>query len=239
MLPAINTISAYITSDSESFEKSISDLKDYAAKFNVSKPKSEIKKEKPPQSQNYLNRKKPRKEDEAIEEDIMELDKKISEKKMQEENERAKNLQQDQEQVVQKDSIKKEDECENKAEEIPHSSFDLIKIENDFIKFENEDSIDFHIIEEIVSMLKNHFHNKSNEDVITTLFATSFNIENAYLLMSDFDYFKGKLCYLNLDIAYTESDDYILKNLRNSVTYGKLLETKGFDNIEERLNFLS
>lgn len=44
---------------------------------------------------------------------------------------------------------------------------------------------------------------------------------------------------LKLDIAYTESDDYILKNLRNSVTYGKLLETKGFDNIEERINFLS
>lgn len=168
-------------------------MKEYVAKFNTSKPKTEIKKEKPPQSQNYLNRKKPRKEDEAIEEDIMELDKKISEKKLQEENERAKNLHQDQEQTVQKDTIKKEDECEKHAVEDPHTNSNLIKVETDFIKFENEDSLDFQIIEEIVSMFKIHFHNKSNEDVINTLFATSFNIENAYLLLSDFNYYKGKL----------------------------------------------
>jgi hypothetical protein len=170
-------------------------LKDYVAKFNTPKPKTENKKEKPPQSQNYLNRKKPRKEAEAIEEDIMELDKKISEKKLQEENERAKTLHQDQEQSVQNDFIKKEDECESNSVEDPHTNSNLIKIENDFIKFENEDSLDFQIIEEIVSLFKNHFHNKSNEDVINTLFATSFNIENAYLLLSDYNYFKGKLSY--------------------------------------------
>jgi len=41
-----------------------------------------------------------------------------------------------------------------------------------------------------------------------------------------------------LDLAYTESDDYILKNLKNSVNFSKLAEIKGIDIIDERINFL-
>ena len=42
-----------------------------------------------------------------------------------------------------------------------------------------------------------------------------------------------------IDLTYSESDDYILKNLKNSVNYTKLLETKGVENVDERNNFLN
>jgi len=187
LLPAINAISSYITTNSIGFEKYKIQLQDSVVK-SISNRETENKKENLVQSGNYLNRKKHRNENDAIEEDILELDKKILEKKLQEENERAKikeNL----------ENEKNDDKLVKTESPIEDSDnyFNFEKNENNSKEASKEGNSEFEMIEEIVTLFKNHFENKSNEDVLNSLMCTSFNIQNAFLILTDYEYYKGIL----------------------------------------------
>jgi hypothetical protein len=135
-----------------------------------------------------LNKKKHRNENDAIEEDILELDKKILEKKLQEENERAK--------IKENLENEKNDDKLIKIESPNEDSdnyFSFGKNENNLKEASKEEDFDFKMIDEIVSLFRNHFDNKSSEDVINSLLCTSFNIQHAFLILTDYEYYKGIL----------------------------------------------
>ncbi len=46
-------------------------------------------------------------------------------------------------------------------------------------------------IEGIIKIFKQHFYSRTNEEILSGLLSTSFNIENAYLLLKDLEYYKG------------------------------------------------
>ena len=71
----------------------------------------------------------------------------------------------------------------------------------------------------------------SREEVFRALYGTSGNIKNAYLyLMDNIKYEK---------YFFKDTDDYIIKNLKDKDYYNQLLEKKGEELIKERKKFLS
>lgn len=81
------------------------------------------------------------------------------------------------------------------------------------------------IIEEMKKVIKD-----PNADIEKALYMSGGNIRDAYLYLKN----PAK----NDDLVFLETDDYILKNLRDKAYYQQLLEIKGEKAVKERKEFL-
>ena len=70
----------------------------------------------------------------------------------------------------------------------------------------------------------------SREEVVRALYGTSNNIENAYLYLMDNEKYDKYF--------FVQTDDYIIKNLRNKGYYIDLINEKGEELVKEREKFL-
>ena len=69
----------------------------------------------------------------------------------------------------------------------------------------------------------------SRDEISLALFGTSGNVTNAILYLIDKD--KNEKYFFN------ENDDKIIKNMRDTDEYNKLIEKKGRELVEEREKF--
>ena len=72
--------------------------------------------------------------------------------------------------------------------------------------------------------------NRSREEVFRALQGCTGNIKYAYLYLMDSTKYEKYFFY--------QTDDYIIKNLKNKHYYLQLLNTKGEDYVKEREKFL-
>ena len=86
----------------------------------------------------------------------------------------------------------------------------------------------FDDIENIIRIFLSNFQKNSKEEIISVLNATSFNIEQAY-----YDLSSGQKKY-----SFTNSEDYIIKHMKNSDEFQKLIELKGINNVIKREQYL-
>ena len=77
----------------------------------------------------------------------------------------------------------------------------------------------FDDIENIIRIFMTHCTN-SKDEIISVLNATSFNIEQAYF---------------DLQSGFTNSEDYIIKHMKNTEEFQKLIEYKGINNVIKRI----
>ncbi len=70
----------------------------------------------------------------------------------------------------------------------------------------------------------------SREEVVDALYGTSNNLENAYKYLQDKDKYEK--------FYFVQTDDYIIKNLRNKGYYIDLINDKGEELVKEREKFL-
>ena len=70
----------------------------------------------------------------------------------------------------------------------------------------------------------------SREEVVDALYGTSNNIENAYKYLKDNEKYEK--------YYFVQTDDYIIKNLRNKGYYIDLINEKGEELVKEREKFL-
>ncbi len=89
----------------------------------------------------------------------------------------------------------------------------------------------FNDIDFIIQSISSTFDEKDNDSILEILKKTSFNIENTVLYFSDKDEYKYLL--------FTDMEDYIIKNMKNSEQYDQVLNTKGPELVEERERFLN
>ena len=83
----------------------------------------------------------------------------------------------------------------------------------------------------IIKTFQECFKNKNKEEIYQTLYKTSCNLKNTYLVLCNPD----KYDYL----IFENTDDYILQNLRDKSYYQQLIEARGKEMIFERETFLN
>ena len=96
---------------------------------------------------------------------------------------------------------------------------------------EKEDGVDPKLVklDDLVNQLMK-ISKFSKEEVVKALYGTSNNIENAYLYLQDNEKYDKYF--------FVQTDDYIIKNLRNKGYYIDLINQKGEDLVKERERFL-
>ena len=96
---------------------------------------------------------------------------------------------------------------------------------------EKEDGVDPKMVklDDLVNQLMK-ISKFSKEEVVKALYGTSNNIENAYLYLQDNEKYDKYF--------FVQTDDYIIKNLRNKGYYIDLINQKGEDLVKEREKFL-
>ena len=96
---------------------------------------------------------------------------------------------------------------------------------------EEEDGVDPKLVklDDLVNKLMK-ISKFSKEEVVNALYGTSNNIENAYLYLQDNEKYDKYF--------FVQTDDYIIKNLRNKGYYIDLINQKGEDLVKERERFL-
>ena len=85
------------------------------------------------------------------------------------------------------------------------------------------------ILDELVNKLM-EISKFSREEVVDALYGTSNNIENAYKYLQDNEKYEK--------YYFVQTDDYIIKNLRNKGYYIDLINEKGEELVKEREKFL-
>ncbi len=88
----------------------------------------------------------------------------------------------------------------------------------------------FSDIDNILNVLKLHFPEMENLEILEILKSTSFNIANAFLFLKDNE--------KNKNLLFTDMEDYIIKNMRKSDYYNELVKNKSRELVEEREKFL-
>lgn len=94
-------------------------------------------------------------------------------------------------------------------------------------ELENEGDV---TLEHIIRTFQDCFQEKNKEEIYQTLYKTSCNLKNTYLVLCNPD----KYDYL----IFENTDDYILQNLRDKSYYQQLIEARGKERISERETFL-
>ena len=107
-----------------------------------------------------------------------------------------------------KEDIKKEEEKKKEKEEIDSKVFKLDELVNKLMEISKF----------------------SREQVVDALYGTSNNIENAYKYLQDNEKYDK--------YYFVQTDDYIIKNLRNKGYYLDLIRDKGEELVKEREKFL-
>ena len=86
----------------------------------------------------------------------------------------------------------------------------------------------FDDIDTIIKIFQSHFRKISKEEIISVLNATSFNIEQAF-----FDLSNGQKKY-----CFSNAEDYIIKHMKDSLEFQKLIQLKGMNNVIKREQYL-
>ena len=126
-----------------------------------------------------------------------------------------------------KESTLEDEEKDEKVEKKPK----IKKFEKYEKELNDKDTIDPKILEledTIEKLMK--LTNSNRENVYRALHGCTGNIKNAYLYLKDSQKY-GKYFFAN-------TDDYIIKNLKNKNFYLELLNKKGEDSVKERERFL-
>ena len=108
-----------------------------------------------------------------------------------------------------------------------------IKILNNSLLMASENIKEFQNIDTILKTLKTYFKEESNDFILNILDMTSFNIELTFKILQ----YKKE----NKDISkflFTNSDDYIIQNMKHLNIYEELKKIKGKNFIEERKKYL-
>ena len=86
----------------------------------------------------------------------------------------------------------------------------------------------FDDIDMIIKIFQSHFRKIPKEEIVNTLNANSFNIEQAF-----YDLSTGLKKY-----GFTQSEDYIIKHMKNLPEYQRLIQIKGINNVLRREQYL-
>ena len=86
----------------------------------------------------------------------------------------------------------------------------------------------FDDIDMIIKIFQSHFRKIPKEEIVNTLSANSFNIEQAF-----YDLSTGLKKY-----GFTQSEDYIIKHMKNLPEYQRLIQIKGINNVLRREQYL-
>ena len=86
----------------------------------------------------------------------------------------------------------------------------------------------FDDIDMIIKIFQSHFRKVPKEEIINTLNSTSFNIEQAF-----YDLSTGIKKY-----GFSQSEDYIIKHMKNCDEYQRLIQNKGINNVIKREQYL-
>ena len=86
----------------------------------------------------------------------------------------------------------------------------------------------FDDIDMIIKIFQSHFRKTPKEEIVNTLNANSFNIEQAF-----YDLSTGLKKY-----GFTQSEDYIIKHMKNLPEYQRLIQIKGINNVLRREQYL-
>ena len=85
----------------------------------------------------------------------------------------------------------------------------------------------FDDIDMIIKIFQSHFRKIPKEEIINTLNSNSFNIEQAF-----YDLSNGK------KYGFTNSEDYIIKHMKNCEEFQRLIKSKGINNVIRREQYL-
>ena len=85
----------------------------------------------------------------------------------------------------------------------------------------------FDDIDMIIKIFQSHFRKIPKEEIINTLNSNSFNIEQAF-----YDLSYGK------KYGFSNSEDYIIKHMKNCDEYQRLIICKGYNNVIKREQYL-
>lgn len=115
-----------------------------------------------------------------------------------------------------------------KTKEIPVSR-------NKVIVANEKDKRHFEEIDEIIKSIQESFFRTKNVEldkayILEVLKMHSFNIVNSYLYLTSPHNLK--------DLCFTDVDDYIIKNMKNSEYYEDMIAKKGKQTVYEREKFL-
>ena len=86
----------------------------------------------------------------------------------------------------------------------------------------------FDDIDMIIKIFQSHFRKVPKEEIINTLNSTSFNIEQAF-----YDLSTGIKKY-----GFSQSEDYIIRHMKNCDEYQRLIKSKGINNVIRREQYL-
>ena len=86
----------------------------------------------------------------------------------------------------------------------------------------------FDDIDMIIKIFQSHFRKIPKEEIVNTLSSNSFNIEQAF-----YDLSTGLKKY-----GFTQSEDYIIKHMKNLPEYQRLIQSKGINNVIRREQYL-
>ena len=86
----------------------------------------------------------------------------------------------------------------------------------------------FDDIDMIIKIFQSHFRKIPKEEIVNTLNANSFNIEQAF-----YDLSTGLKKY-----GFSQSEDYIIKHMKNCDEYQRLIKSKGINNVIRREQYL-
>ena len=86
----------------------------------------------------------------------------------------------------------------------------------------------FDDIDMIIKIFQSHFRKVPKEEIINTLNSTSFNIEQTF-----YDLSTGLKKY-----GFSQSEDYIIKHMKNCEEFQRLIKSKGINNVIRREQYL-
>ena len=89
---------------------------------------------------------------------------------------------------------------------------------------------EFDLISSAIQSLGNYFKDISKEEILNVLHSTSLNPEHAYLQLK----YPNKTLY-----NFLESEDYIIRYMKNTYLYDELVKQKGENLIKEREKYLN
>jgi len=124
--------------------------------------------------ENFSVPKKRKRGDDDIEEDIKKLNNVINEKKI-------------------KVIFDEDEEDEGDEEYIPSSNKKKSKTKSTRAELNQKDVKELEIVDNIINVLKENTVGKEEDEILKSLYKTSFDIENTYLALNDPNLFKGKL----------------------------------------------
>lgn len=115
---------------------------------------------------------------------------------------------------------------------------------NKFIQISEKEKNTFDSIDEVLNVFSSQFPNLTRDQIVDIFKKNSFNLENSFLQLINPEKFEG-IIFKNLQLykiiekCFTEADDYIIQNLKETEYYEYLLDKKGESLVKMRHIFLN